>query len=213
MSAKIEIEQLERLRKNNENLEWFNGTEWIQLNFPKREDIVPVGSIIPFAGSTAPNGWLLCDGSQISRTTYAELHMVLKDTGGTDTYKWGAGDGSTTFTLPDARSASPIGAGQSERNEFAYKTNKEIGTYHDDQTQGKRYNLRLTNGANIMQNANGSFTTGHPGSGILRIFQNNSVNADDLVAYGAISNGVHGNPRIGSETHGKQFVTNFIIKY
>jgi microcystin-dependent protein len=51
---------------------------------------------MPFAGSSAPSGWLLCDGSAVSRTTYAALFAVI----GTI---YGAGNGSTTFNLPDLR--------------------------------------------------------------------------------------------------------------
>ena len=62
----------------------------------------PVGSIKMFAGSTVPNTWLLCDGSAVSRTTYADLFDVI----GTD---YGSGDGSTTFNLPDLRGNVPVG--------------------------------------------------------------------------------------------------------
>lgn len=54
----------------------------------------PTGSVTAFAGDTAPYGWLLCDGSAISRTDYASLYSVI----GT---KYGSGDGSTTFNLPN----------------------------------------------------------------------------------------------------------------
>lgn len=62
----------------------------------------PVGMITPFAGSTAPTGWLLCYGQAVSRTTYAGLFTVL----GT---AYGTGDGSTTFNLPDLRGRFPLG--------------------------------------------------------------------------------------------------------
>jgi microcystin-dependent protein len=57
---------------------------------------IPSGSVTAFAGATAPAGYLICDGSQVSRTTYADLYAVIADT-------YGAGDGSTTFNLPDLR--------------------------------------------------------------------------------------------------------------
>ena len=57
---------------------------------------MPSGSIIAFAGSSAPTGFLICDGSAISRTTYATLFAVVSTT-------YGLGDGSTTFNLPDLR--------------------------------------------------------------------------------------------------------------
>jgi microcystin-dependent protein len=66
---------------------------------------VPTGAMIDFAGSAAPSGWLLCDGSAQSRTTFSALFNVIGST-------YGAGDGSTTFNLPDLRSRIAVGAGQ-----------------------------------------------------------------------------------------------------
>jgi microcystin-dependent protein len=54
------------------------------------------GTVLDFAGAVAPAGWLLCDGSSVSRTTYANLFAVIGVT-------HGSGDGSTTFSLPDGR--------------------------------------------------------------------------------------------------------------
>lgn len=54
---------------------------------------VPTGTLLPFAGDTAPDGFYLCDGSAKSRTTDAALFAVIGE-------KFGAGDGSTTFNLP-----------------------------------------------------------------------------------------------------------------
>lgn len=65
----------------------------------------PCGSIMPFAGSTIPAGWLECDGSAVSRTTYSSLFAAL---GGISS-PWGLGNGSTTFNLPDLRSRVPVG--------------------------------------------------------------------------------------------------------
>ena len=66
---------------------------------------IPVGSIIDHAGINIPVGFLLCDGSAISRTMYSTLFTELSTT-------WGAGDGSTTFNLPalSGRSTYSIGA-------------------------------------------------------------------------------------------------------
>jgi microcystin-dependent protein len=55
---------------------------------------IPAGIIEVFAGDTVPTGYLLCDGSAVDRTTYAALFAVIGTT-------YGAGDGSTTFNLPD----------------------------------------------------------------------------------------------------------------
>lgn len=56
----------------------------------------PVGIVADFAGATPPVGWLLCYGQAVSRTDYAALFAVIGTT-------WGAGDGTTTFNLPDCR--------------------------------------------------------------------------------------------------------------
>lgn len=62
-----------------------------------------IGKIIMFAGSTAPEGTLHCNGAAISRTTYSELFAAIGTT-------YGAGDGSTTFNLPDLRGKWMVGA-------------------------------------------------------------------------------------------------------
>jgi microcystin-dependent protein len=66
--------------------------------------LVPVGTVVAFAGSSAPEGWLLCDGSAVSRSTYANLWVTLSST-------YGNGDGATTFNLPNAKGRSVVGAG------------------------------------------------------------------------------------------------------
>lgn len=60
------------------------------------------GTVLPFAGTTAPKGWCLCDGSLVSRVTYARLFAAIGTT-------YGAGDGTTTFKLPDLRGRSVAG--------------------------------------------------------------------------------------------------------
>lgn len=59
-------------------------------------NFVPAGTILSYGGASAPAGWLLCDGSVISRTTYAALFAALSTA-------WGYGDTSSTFNLPDLR--------------------------------------------------------------------------------------------------------------
>lgn len=83
----------------------------IPTNSPKgssfeslKPPIIPTGIVEMFAGSTAPNGWLICDGSSISRTTYSDLFKVIGTT-------YGAGNSNNTFTLPDMRGRMPIGVG------------------------------------------------------------------------------------------------------
>lgn len=64
--------------------------------------LTPIGALMPYAGATAPSRWLLCDGAAVSRTTYARLFGVIGTT-------FGAGDGSTTFNVPNMLGRVPIG--------------------------------------------------------------------------------------------------------
>jgi microcystin-dependent protein len=64
----------------------------------------PPGSLLDFAGTSAPPGWLMCDGSAVSRTTYANLFAAISTT-------WGIGDGVTTFNIPDFRRRVAVGSG------------------------------------------------------------------------------------------------------
>jgi len=64
--------------------------------------VTPVGVIMPYAGTSEPDGWFFCYGQAVSRTTYDELFSALGTT-------YGSGNGSTTFNLPDLRGRIPIG--------------------------------------------------------------------------------------------------------
>jgi len=66
--------------------------------------VVHAGIISMYAGEAAPPGYLLCDGTPVSRTTYPDLFTAIS------TF-WGAGDGSTTFNLPDLRNRFPVAKG------------------------------------------------------------------------------------------------------
>jgi microcystin-dependent protein len=65
---------------------------------------LPIGTILSYAGPTAPAGFLLCDGTAVSRTTYAVLFGAIGVT-------FGSGDGSTTFNVPNTQDCFLFGAG------------------------------------------------------------------------------------------------------
>jgi len=68
-------------------------------------EIMPSGSIIAFGGAAAPDaGWLLCNGADVSRSTYARLFAAISTA-------YGTGDGGTTFGLPDLRDRVLLGKG------------------------------------------------------------------------------------------------------
>lgn len=71
-------------------MNFWNGSAW------QGAISAPAGTVNSYAGSTAPTGWLLCAGQNVSRNTYAGLFAAIGTT-------YGSGDGSTTFALPDLR--------------------------------------------------------------------------------------------------------------
>ncbi len=98
---------------NGQLLTYSSGsTSWAPAAAPSS---VPTGLISPYGGSSAPSGWLNCDGSAVSRATYSALFTAIGTT-------YGAGDGSTTFNLPDLRGRASVGIGQGSG-----LTNRAIG--------------------------------------------------------------------------------------
>ena len=88
-------------------LKYYDGTNWNIVNGQVIGDTLPIGSIVPYVSSTVPTGWLVCDGSAVSRTTYADLFAVI----GTS---YGTGDGSATFNLPNLKGRVPVGQNTSD---------------------------------------------------------------------------------------------------
>jgi len=91
----------------------FNGTTNVNIGNGKLQEssanLIPAGSLMMYASTNAPAGWLLCDGSVISRTTYANLWNAI---GGS--YGWG--DNSTTFNLPNMKGNVPGGYNSADAN-------------------------------------------------------------------------------------------------
>ena len=106
---------------------------------------VPVGTVLHSARTTAPSGWFVCDGSAVSRTTYARLFSAIGTT-------FGTGDGSTTFNLPDLRDEFIRGANGVSR---------PVGTSESD-SFGSHSHSGATNSAGAHTH---SITTGNNSSG------------------------------------------------
>lgn len=75
-----------------------------RLSGSQSTGFAPIGTILNYGGTTAPTGWLLCTGQAVSRTAYPQLFAVLGTT-------YGAGDGSSTFNLPNLQNRFPLGPG------------------------------------------------------------------------------------------------------
>jgi len=81
---------------------WFDFLN--NLSVTTNKNILAVGSVISFSTSTAPDNWLECDGSAVSRTAFADLFGVIGTT-------YGVGDGSTTFNIPDLTGVVLVASG------------------------------------------------------------------------------------------------------
>jgi microcystin-dependent protein len=101
---------------------------------------VETGFIVMSGGATAPPGWLLCDGSAVSRTTYASLFAEIGTT-------FGVGNGSTTFNLPEMRQRFPMGVAASGTGNVLGATGGEIDHVHDLDTATSHAKITTTGGA------------------------------------------------------------------
>lgn len=86
--------------------------EWEPVYLPPTGDTFPIGAYAFIAGEQTPTNWLRCDGQAVSRTEYADLFNVIGTT-------YGAGDGSTTFNLPNVNLENRTLVGSSGDGEFA----------------------------------------------------------------------------------------------
>lgn len=88
------------------NPEYLDGVHWAFIDTG-----LPTGTIITWSANNAPDGYLICNGAAISRTTYARLFNVIGTT-------WGAGDGNTTFNLPNLLDRAPLYSGNLSVGQF-----------------------------------------------------------------------------------------------
>lgn len=147
--------------------------------------LAPVGSIMQFAGSSAPSGWLLCDGVAVGRNTYSALFAVIAST-------YGSGDGATTFNLPNLKGKVVVGldASQTEFDTLAETGGSKTHTH----TQG----------------ITGSTATDHAHNGSIGIdaLTNNSYTGNEAGHYHNY-NVASTSDSIGNHTHtGGNFYTN-----
>lgn len=86
-----ETVDIDRLNNNSDLID-----SWAAGVASALSSLLPTGSVIPFGGDSAPTGWLIADGAEVSRSTYSDLFAVV----GT---KFGAGNGTTTFNVPNLK--------------------------------------------------------------------------------------------------------------
>lgn len=128
--------------------------KWVLLNPLPSSSGVPAGAVAHFAAATAPAGWLKCNGAAVSRTAYAALFLVI----GT---AYGAGNGATTFNLPDLRGEFVRGLDDAR----GVDTGRVIGTAQADELKSHRHSVADRSGVE-----GGSYTSNPSGSGSTGMF-------------------------------------------
>ena len=132
---------------------------WLKARIDNKDDGLPPGSMVPFAGTNVPKGYLLCNGAAVSRTTYAKLFAAI----GT---KWGAGDGSTTFNLPNSHRRFMEGTTSAgEVGQYVEAGLPNItGTFGECNAGYWENNQRFFSGAFNVSRGSTSGASGHGGS-------------------------------------------------
>lgn len=151
---------------------------------------LPAGVYFPFAGEIAPIGFLKCDGRAYSRSQYAKLYAAI----GT---RYGAGDGSTTFQVPDLRGVVPRGLDDGRNLD----PGRVLGSYQDDMLKSHRH-------LNGMADKDNSFVYGMtdqdmPGLATMQVENNNGI-----IPYQGYTSYTG-----GAETRMKNIACLYIIKY
>lgn len=163
----------------------------------------PAGSVTAFAGPIVPNGWLLCDGSEISKTTYPDLFDAI------GTF-WGAGSTTDLFKLPNLQGRFLRGVDNGEGNDpdAVDRTDEAgvntlgdvVGSYQEDAFQG-HYHRALSPANSFVGGGQTGLIVSGPNFG-------NSPSTGS-----PITDGENGDPRTTSETRPKNASVNYIIKY
>jgi len=166
-------------------VEFWDGTGWISQ---------PAAGVVDYHGKDSPQkGWLECDGSAVSRTAYAALFAEIGTV-------HGAGDGSTTFNVPDLRGEFIRGWDHGR----GVDTGRVFGSTQLDAMQGHRH----------PQWSNGAWaTTLNPVDVSNMVVTGNTDGTTSLSTYGAtVTDGSYGTPRTAAETRGRNVALLPIIK-
>jgi microcystin-dependent protein len=166
--------------------------------------IVPPGVVWEFGGTTAPTGFLMCDGAAVSRTTYAALFAVIGET-------FGVGDGSTTFNVPNREGVSATGVGAQDISGRT-KTGPALGEVREDAMQGHRFFNGVARNTTDSIYVYGATTDECPGAATA--LAGTVSGACDRQGKTSLpkTDGTNGTPRTGAYTHGPEIGMNFIIK-
>jgi microcystin-dependent protein len=157
-----------------------------------QQALLPAGAVQAFAMNSAPAGWLAADGTAVSRSTYAALFAAISTT-------YGAGDGSTTFALPDLRGIFVRGSGSQAISGITY--NKTFAAKEGDAFQGHQHAvthdaIRLSGPAHTLAGGFGA-----------------EILSASIQIGNPTTDGSNGTPRTASETRPANIALFYCIKF
>jgi microcystin-dependent protein len=171
----------------------------------------PTGVINMFSGAAAPTGWLICNGTAVSRTTYSALWDVLRN--GTSSSPYGNGDGSTTFNLPNlqqkfplGKSASGTGANLGDTGGAIDHTHTNYGHYHSITGAGSTLSVDITHNhgtSGVTGTVGGSDGTHNHSEGEIRV--NDDGTGAAYRAFGRVASQANQNISSSGSGHGHGF--------
>lgn len=161
---------------------------------------VPEGSVIAYGGTTAPTGWLLCNGQTVSRSTYSALYAVI----GTN---FGSGDGSTTFHLPDFRGRflRGVDSGAGNDPDFSTRTAMNAG----GNTAGSVGSIQ----GDLLKIHDHIYNKSDSAGGGSRAAMGNQNDGNSGFSYIGLTHTVYPANLAGNENRPKNAYVNFIIKH
>lgn len=171
----------------------YDGVDWVLLDPLPAGSAVPSGFVLPYAANVAPTGWLKANGAAVSRTTYASLFAAISTT-------FGAGDGATTFNLPDLRAEVIRGWDDSRGIDIA----RTFGSLQLDAFQG-HWHVNYFNALATIGSGGNTYVQHTNGGG-------NNVNGMTDVVRAAMSDGTNGTPRTAAETRSRNVALLYCIK-
>jgi len=160
----------------------------------------PTGVVLPYAGSSAPSGWLFCNGAAVSRTTYSNLFGVIGTT-------FGVGDGSTTFNIPNTGGVFIRGAGSQVISGTTYS-----GTLGASQYDQFKSHTHTDSGHAHGANAGNYFFTTSASGGYAVLEGPEPPDNDFQLDGGTATNYANIQNTGGSETNPANISLNYIIK-
>ncbi|UIJ36900.1 phage tail protein [Desulfobaculum bizertense] len=167
-----------------------------RAGFPPDMAGVPAGVVLPFGGTSAPTGFLMCNGATISRTAYAGLFQAI----GTH---YGSGDGASTFKIPDMRGVVPRGTDTGKNLD----PGRQHGSYQGDGIKSHTHSMEFR----------GLAGSSFYGEKVTRPVVSRETQGQPMGPHSANKHPFIQNfdtaPRGGTETRMKNLAMNFIIKF